>query len=276
MDNNILFISDLDGTLLTKDQSLSQTTLQGLNDLIDQGLQFTFATARAYISALRVLPDLKLKLPYILHNGVFTFDPDSKEYIREKILDSAIIPDILQFYQEHNMNPIVYGFDKNGESKVFYPSARNPAEELYITTRLNEKDPRFQKGYPNDFSEYKIYEINIIETPQITADLQPRVLEKFNVSINLMTDVYYPSYRWMEITHPEATKFHAVEHLRSILKPTKIICFGDNYNDFGLFKAADEAYAVGNAVDELKSMATGILETNENDGVFQFLNSYIS
>ena len=38
-----------------------------------------------------------------------------------------------------------------------------------------------------------------------------------------------------------------------------------------MFEIADEAYAVENAVKELKDMATGIIESNENDGVAKYL-----
>ena len=38
-----------------------------------------------------------------------------------------------------------------------------------------------------------------------------------------------------------------------------------------MFKAADEAYAVANAAEELKQAATGIIGSNEEDGVADWL-----
>ena len=38
-----------------------------------------------------------------------------------------------------------------------------------------------------------------------------------------------------------------------------------------MFEIADEAYAVENAVNELKAVATGIISSNENDGVVKYL-----
>ena len=38
-----------------------------------------------------------------------------------------------------------------------------------------------------------------------------------------------------------------------------------------LFEIADEAYAVENAVDELKAIATGVIEGNNSDGVAKWL-----
>ena len=51
----------------------------------------------------------------------------------------------------------------------------------------------------------------------------------------------------------------------------KIIAFGDNLNDIPLFEIADECYAVSNAEDELKAIATGIIASNEEDAVAEFM-----
>ena len=48
--------------------------------------------------------------------------------------------------------------------------------------------------------------------------------------------------------------------------------FGDGMNDLDLFEAADEAYAVENAVPELKAAATGIIGSNNDDGVAKWLS----
>ena len=50
-----------------------------------------------------------------------------------------------------------------------------------------------------------------------------------------------------------------------------IVAFGDGMNDIDMFEIADEAYAVENAVDELKSIATGIIGSNNSDGVVRWL-----
>ena len=51
----------------------------------------------------------------------------------------------------------------------------------------------------------------------------------------------------------------------------KIVAFGDNYNDLGMFEAADVSVAVGNACDEVKNAADIVIEKNTEDGVAKFL-----
>ena len=50
--------------------------------------------------------------------------------------------------------------------------------------------------------------------------------------------------------------------------------FGAGKNDVDMFEFADEAYAVSNAVDELKAIATGIIDSNDNDGVAKWLREF--
>ena len=56
-----LYVSDLDGTLLNSNQTLSPFTIQTINQLVSDGMLFSYATARSYQTAKKVtqgLPDL--------------------------------------------------------------------------------------------------------------------------------------------------------------------------------------------------------------------------
>lgn len=46
--NKTLYVSDLDGTLMKNDETLSPETVQMINELVEKGLDFTFATARSH------------------------------------------------------------------------------------------------------------------------------------------------------------------------------------------------------------------------------------
>ena len=67
----LLYVSDLDGTLLDGNGRLSKESAKRLNRLIDKGLNLTIATARNYDSAYPLLRELNLKHPIILFNGVY-------------------------------------------------------------------------------------------------------------------------------------------------------------------------------------------------------------
>ena len=56
----------------------------------------------------------------------------------------------------------------------------------------------------------------------------------------------------------------------------RAIAFGDNYNNMGMFRCADECYAVENSVPGLKQMADGIIPCNEEEGVAQKLREFLT
>ena len=75
----------------------------------------------------------------------------------------------------------------------------------------------------------------------------------------------------MEVLHKDASKASAAILLKKRLGCDKMICFGDEINDIPMFEIADECYAVENAVPELKRIATGIILSNDEDGVAKWL-----
>ena len=67
--HNTLYVTDLDGTLMRNDQTLSAYTAATLNRLIGEGFNITYATARSFKSAHEITKDLKIKIPVITRNG---------------------------------------------------------------------------------------------------------------------------------------------------------------------------------------------------------------
>ena len=73
-DSKTLYVSDLDGTLMRNDETLSQDTVRIINELVEKGLAFTYATARSIESARAITGGLRLKLPVITRNGAVLAD----------------------------------------------------------------------------------------------------------------------------------------------------------------------------------------------------------
>lgn len=71
-----------------------------------------------------------------------------------------------------------------------------------------------------------------------------------------------------------ASKASAALWLKSSLGCGRLVVFGDEENDVDLFEAADEAYAVANAADVLKAVATGVIGANDEDGVARWLDAH--
>ena len=83
-------------------------------------------------------------------------------------------------------------------------------------------------------------------------------------------DTYRDEF-WLEICPQNCTKAKTILKLKEQLGYEKLVVFGDSLNDISMFRIADEAYAVSNAIDELKQIATGVIGSNEEDAVVKFL-----
>ncbi len=71
----------------------------------------------------------------------------------------------------------------------------------------------------------------------------------------LHQELYRPEY-WCEILPKKATKAEAIRQLKRLWNCDRVVAFGDAGNDIPMFEASDECYAVSNAVDTLKELAT--------------------
>ena len=69
-----LYVSDLDGTLLTPEKEISKASADIKSSDSKGAVLFTVATARSPATACEVLSNLKLELPGILLNGAVLYD----------------------------------------------------------------------------------------------------------------------------------------------------------------------------------------------------------
>ena len=81
----------------------------------------------------------------------------------------------------------------------------------------------------------------------------------------------YSNEQWLEIMPQSSSKSNAVLRLKKYLNAEKVVVFGDGKNDVDMFNIADESYAVENAVEDLKKIATGIIGNNNDDSVAKWL-----
>ena len=69
----------------------------------------------------------------------------------------------------------------------------------------------------------------------------------------------------------QSSKANGIKYLKKEYNFSKVISFGDNYNDIPMFNISDECYAVSNAVNSLKEISTGVIGSNIDDSVAKFI-----
>jgi len=275
---DLLYISDLDGTLLSSSGSLSTDSIQRLNHLIDCGLKFTIATARNYDSAHPILKGLNLKIPAILFNGVYLTEFKSGQNVfLADFITQQVVEEMLKLVTPIGLHPFIYAYFPNGEKhRVCYRKAANPGAETYLASL--EGDKRLRKVDDFKFTnEEKVSGFLLIDREKVLKPIYQVLKKKFpeEISLYFAEDVSHKGYYWLQAYHQEANKANMVKLLAQYLKlPMKnVVVFGDYMNDLGMFNIAGRAIAVSNAIPEVKRAAHEIIGSNNNGSVIDYLES---
>ena len=271
----LLYVSDLDGTLLNEDGQLPDDSTQRLNRLIEKGLNFTIATARNYDSAYPLLRGLNLKYPIILFNGVYLTELHTGVNIFfSAFISLDIVNKMVAMVEPQNFDPFIYTY--GDDHRVYYKIASNLGAQAYVKSLSGDK--RAQKVDEFIFSpSERISGFLLIDSGKALEPVHNELCSLFGDELNIYfaRDVSNPDFHWLQSFHQKANKGKMLkqmtQHLGIPLSET--VVFGDYLNDLDMFKVAGHAIAVENALPEVKSAARQVIRSNIDQGVVFYLES---
>lgn len=264
-----LYATDLDGTLLRTDKSISDDTVALLNRLASQGVLFTYATARSFSSAYPLISKLELSCPAVTFNGVFIIDPKTGRHIIENDLSPDSLDMAVGFFNSHDLAPLVYSYI-DGRERVSYLEDRLEDVRGYVTTRQGDERLRPVKTRSRLF-EGKVFYFTLLN-PRLDRLRLDEVFSRENgFAVNMMPDTYNKDEIWYEIFSRNASKAAALLQVMELTRADRLVCFGDNNNDLSMINAADVGVAVANACPELKKSADRVIESCNDGAVARFI-----
>ena len=267
-----LYVSDLDGTLLTKDERISAYSLEKLNALTDRGMLFTFASARSASSARRAVQGLNLRAPAILYNGGLIYDFNTREVLYHALFSEEEKRYILYVLSLFGIMPFTYGAYEGRERVAWHMGDESSGMRRYISRRVG--DERLHAvASQEELSQGQVFYFKCIG-PREQLERAWNDLKLDDRFICIFHQETYASDFWMEISPRRATKANAVRFLKGRLGCDRVVCFGDTSNDSDMFDVCDEKYAVMNADLWLKEKATGVVGYCEEDGVAKWLEAH--
>ena len=264
-----LYLSDLDGTLLRSDERVSAYSAGILNRFIREGGCFSYATARSIVSASRVTAGLEVKLPVICTNGAFMHDGVSGGILLANYFSAKETEYLSDILGRHKIYPVVSA-RVDGAERMSYTSRRLSDTSIsYLGNRIG--DPRRHEA--NDIAELYSGGVFRVMCMDEDAALSPVYgILKTDVRFSCVYQkAAYGEGAWLDILPAGATKAEAALRLKTKLGCDRLVVFGDERNDIPLFSAADESYAVSNAVPELKEIATAVIGSNDEDSVARWI-----
>ncbi|MFQ5450166.1 MAG: HAD family hydrolase [Nitrospinaceae bacterium] len=270
-----MYISDLDGTLLLSDGTLSHQSIQRLNRMIERGLKFTIATARNYDSVYPILKGLNLQIPVVLFNGVYLTDfPTGRNVFLTDFIARDVVNKMMAMVGPLGLDPFIYTYED--QHRVYYRNAGNPGAQAYLASL--EGDGRLRKVKQYEFSALeKISGFLLIDSRKILKPIYQELQKKYPEELNIYfaEDVSHKGYYWLQAFHQQANKGRMVRLLAQYLKKPleEVVVFGDYLNDLEMFRIAGHSVAVANALPEVKALAHEVIGSNENGAVIDYLES---
>lgn len=267
-----LYLSDMDGTLLNNEGVVSDESKKIINELSEKGLLFSVATARSVLSAKMLLDGIKISAPAVMQSGVVIYDFENKRTVKHYALGSKAYGDIIKVFEENNKAPFSFFLNREKEEyEIIFTHLTLPEHKAFYEARHKMLGSLIHKveKYEIPIGFDPIF-VSLCDKYEDLLIIKEQIEAIDGVGCSFYKDTYTPLW-FLEVFNVKASKADGLLFVKKYTSANKAVAFGDNLNDLPLFNAADEKYAVENAVEELKGIADGIIKSNEENGVAEYL-----
>lgn len=266
--NRKIFFTDLDGTLLRDDKSLSPAMRSLLRKISAAGHPIVISTGRFTASALVQFNNLGIDPEgcyLVTCNGAQIFDIENKKFIHETSIDRDTVRALFDAAERCDMHIQTYNADHvltehdTPELKLYCEIQKLPYIVADDVTAILEKDPPKLLAIKNDDHEcvLRFYE-----------HIRPLFEDKL--------DFFFSNPYYLEIVAKGTCKGEAIrrlcEHL--VIPLERSVAAGDAENDISMIRAAGTGIAMANAEDSVKEAADLVTEKDNNhDGLLPILKN---
>jgi Cof subfamily protein (haloacid dehalogenase superfamily) len=250
-----LVVSDVDGTLVTKDKTLTDDAKAAVRRLHEAGIGFTITSSRPTIGMRFLIEPLAIALPVGAFNGSSIVDPQLKP-IEQHLIPVTSAQRALDVLNE-------FGADIWLFTNELWLTRNPDGEYVPHEKRAIRADPTIVA----DFAPYMEAACKIVGSSSDAALLQRCEIAMQQVLGAEATAVRSQSY-YLDVTPPGCDKGTFVEAMakRLGISTDAVATIGDMQNDLAMFRKSGLSIAMGNATDDVKKAATLVTASNEDEG----------
>ncbi|MBP1970065.1 Cof subfamily protein (haloacid dehalogenase superfamily) [Virgibacillus natechei] len=256
MNTRAIFI-DMDGTLLTSSNEISQRNAEAIDRLINQGIKVFLATGRQYEITAPYHRALKLQTPMICLNGASIHDGRTGRAIQIK----PVMLDEERFHQvteESSYNVFVH------TATGLY--CNRMTTEIAEWTREGRVPPCYIGNLRNvDYQDVLKYSIRTGAPSSQLSNLFKEEAAVIDWSDGFELVAHGVS-KWSAII----TLLRAYE-----IDPSEVITVGDGPNDIQMLRNSGTGVAMANADSTVKNAADFVTGHHESDGLADFIERYL-
>ncbi|KOP51216.1 hydrolase [Pseudomonas coronafaciens pv. porri] len=257
-------MSDIDGTLLRRDHSLSQANIEAISRLRKAGIHFTLASSRPPRAMRQVIEALGVDLPTVAFNGGTITHPDGSLLAAHRI-DRNAVETCLDLFSGEDVAVWVFADD---QWLLLDPEAD------YVD---HERDAL---GY--DYVQVTSFESYLDRVDKIVAasadfELLKALEARLNPQIEGLALAARSQKYYLDVTALDANKGSALVALADYLgvDMSRTAAIGDGGNDVAMFHQAGVSIAMGQGEQTVKGQADHVTDSNEQDGVAKAIERYI-
>ena len=264
--------TDMDGTLLDTKGQLELPRLEKILDKLDQrGIRFVISTGNEIHRMRQLLGHLAERVVLVVANGARIFE--NNELIQAQTWDDAMVDKALGHFKGREcqdqfvVTAMNGGFVKKGT--VFTEL------DKFMTPEMIEK--LYQRMNFVDEFDSSLFGGVLKMSMVVGEERLDSVLQEINDLFDGHVRAVSSGYGCIDILQDGIHKAWGLVELlkRWNLKPEQIMAFGDSENDIEMLELAGISYAMENAEDAVKEVATKIAPANSQAGVYQVLENWL-
>lgn len=260
-----VIISDLDGTLLNAEHTISDYSKKVVRQLAEHDIRFIIATGRHLRDASKIKEKLGVNAYLITSNGATVAD-EAGNLIYQASIPSEVVKDILSIEVEEGVYKNLYQGDHwlmEENDKVF--------DEYYQEGDFAFTLCRFEDryGHPTNkiFFTTKDYR-KLEEVAKIVSEKHGDIV-----------DLTFSMPECLEIMPKGVNKGAAILETLNLLGVSKdhVIAFGDGMNDVEMLQVVGKGYLMGNATPKLVESLPKheMIGKNSEDGVARHIEKLL-
>ena len=250
-----LVVSDVDGTLVTKDKTLTDAAKRAVQRLKDAGIDFTITSSRPAIGMRFLIEPLGITLPVGPFNGSSIVDPQLKP-IEQHLIPAAAAQRSLDVLSEFGVDIWLFTNEQwiiRRDDGKYVPHERDTIQ--------------FDPTLVDDFAPFLGTACKIVGASADAALLQ-RCESAMQQALGAQASAIRSQSYYLDITPPSQDKGTFVQAMAKRLGvlTDAIATIGDMQNDLAMFRTSGLSIAMGNATDDVKKQASHVTSSNEEEG----------
>lgn len=272
-----LLVADVDGTLVTHDKVLTERARAAVAKMRSAGIQFAITSGRPPRGMEMLIAPLALTTPIAAFNGGM-FVTSDLSVIEQRVLQADVIEPAMETMRKHGLDTWIY----RGTNWFVHERHGAHVDREEWTVKFPPTVVPDFKDLTNDVAKL----VGVSDDLKAVCECETAVREQFGENVhtkqsnpkreNLVTAARSQPY-YLDVTHPEANKGHVVTRLSKVLDIpiAQIATIGDMPNDISMFEKSGISIAMGQAGEEVRSAATYITSSSEEEGFAKAVEEFV-